>query len=190
MAVNIPLFISCIWYTVGVVWLLGLASGKRTVRAQPLGSRIFQLSLVLLGMFLLASQWFRSGWLGARILPVSETLSFVGLGLAAAGCLFSISARIALGSNWSGRATVKEDHELIVIGPYAVARHPIYAGLLLTAVGTAIAIGEARCILGLVLLAVGFLAKIGQEERLMSEAFPLTYPAYRRRVKALIPGIF
>lgn len=190
MSIHIPLFISCIWYTVGLVWLLGLASNKRTVRSQTPGSRIFQLSLVLLGMFLLASQWFRSGWLGARILPESETLGFVGLVIAAAGCLFAISARIALGSNWSGRATVKEDHELIIRGPYAVARHPIYAGLLLTAVGTAIAIGEARCILGLALLAVTFIAKIGQEEHLMLETFPLSYPAYRRRVKALIPGVF
>jgi len=30
---------------------------------------------------------------------------------------------------------------------------------------------------------------MSQEERLMMETFPQAYPAYRHRVKALIPGI-
>jgi DNA-binding MarR family transcriptional regulator len=69
-------------------------------------------------------------------------------------------------------------------------RHPIYRGLLLAALGTGITIGEARCILGFALLILAFVAKVGQEERLMLEVFPQTYPAYRLRVKALIPGVF
>jgi DNA-binding MarR family transcriptional regulator len=40
------------------------------------------------------------------------------------------------------------------------------------------------------LLILAFVAKVGQEERLMLEVFPQTYPAYRLRVKALIPGVF
>jgi protein-S-isoprenylcysteine O-methyltransferase len=40
--------------------------------------------------------------------------------------------------------TVKQDHELILRGPYAVVRHPIYSGLLLALTGTAIAVGEIR----------------------------------------------
>jgi isoprenylcysteine carboxyl methyltransferase (ICMT) family protein YpbQ len=32
--------------------------------------------------------------------------------------------------------TFKQDHELIESGPYALARHPIYTGLIVTAVGT------------------------------------------------------
>ena len=93
-------------------------------------------------------------------------------------------------SNWSGRVTVKEGHELTVAGPYAIVRHPIYTGLLLAALGTGITIGEARCILGLALLILAFIAKIGQEEQLMLEIFPQAYPTYRLRVKALIPGVF
>ncbi len=71
-----------------------------------------------------------------------------------------------------------------------MARHPIYTGLLLAAAGTALARGEWRCILGIVLIALAFAIKIGQEEKLMLETFPLAYPQHRQRVKALIPGLF
>ena len=89
-----------------------------------------------------------------------------------------------------GRATVKEGHELIVSGPYRVTRHPIYAGLLLACLGTALVEGEWRCIAGLVLIAAAFAKKIRSEERMMMEAFPRDYPRYRQRVKTLIPGVF
>jgi len=190
MHLDVQAAVGTTWEAVGLVWLIGLAFTKRTVRTQPAGSRLFPMVLTLFGFFLLGSRYFRAGWLGERFLPYTHAVAVAGLAVTIAGCLFAVWARIMIGSNWSGRATVKDVHELIVKGPYALARHPIYAGLLLGGAGTAIAIGEARCLLGLALLFLGFAVKIGQEERLMLEAFPQAYPAYRRRVKALIPGVF
>ncbi len=178
------------WLALGVVWLIGLAFTKRTVRAQAVGSRLFHMLLITLGFTLLCGNQLRAGWLGRQILVPSTATELTGLAITMAGCLFAIWARIKLGANWSGRATVKAGHELITTGPYAVARHPIYTGLLIAGVGTAIAYGEARCLLGLLLLVLGFATKIAQEERLMVETFPQAYPAYRQRVKALIPGVF
>lgn len=178
------------WEILGALWLAGLAFTKRTVRSQSNISRLFQIALALFGFSLLGGRWFRDGWLGTRFLPAAPGLEVAGLALTIAGCAFAIWARLALGSNWSGRASVKAGHELIVRGPYALARHPIYTGLLLASAGTALAMAEWRCLLGLVLLAVVFTAKIGQEERLMLQTFPEAYPRYRQRVKALIPGLF
>ena len=177
------------WEILGGVWLAGLAFTKRTVRAQPDGSRLFQMALALLGFSLLGSRWFRAGWLGMRFLPSAPNLEIAGLALTVIGCALAIWARITLGSNWSGRVTVKDGHELIVRGPYALARHPIYTGLLLASVGTALAVAEWRCLLGLALIAVVFTAKISQEEKLMMQTFPEAYPRYRQHVKALIPGL-
>jgi protein-S-isoprenylcysteine O-methyltransferase Ste14 len=75
-------------------------------------------------------------------------------------------------------------------GPYAVTRHPIYSGLLLACLGTALAGGEWRCIVGMAMILLAFAIKIGKEEHLMMETFPEAYRQYRRRVKALIPGVF
>lgn len=190
MNISISAVIESAWMTLAAVWLVGLAFTKRTVRSQAIGPRIFYLLVALLGFMLLGRQSFNVGWLAARIVPASLPAEWIGAGLTVLGCMFAIWSRITLGGNWSGRATVKENHELVRTGPYAVARHPIYAGLLLAAVGSGIAVGEARCALGFVLLLIAFFIKMSQEERLMREAFPEAYPAYRRRVKALIPGVF
>src|SRR5581483_5640068 len=114
----------------------------------PPGSRLFHLALAALGFALLSRRVFTQGWLGTRFVPESHSLALAGLGITIAGCAFAIWARVMLGSNWSGRATVKADHELITQGPYALARHPIYTGLLLACVGTALACGERHCALG------------------------------------------
>lgn len=190
MILNIHAAIEYVWYALALVWLVGLAFTKRTLRSQPGSVWSFNLLLVLLGFTLLAGNSLRNGWLGFRILPDAATANWAGLALTVFGCLWAIWARVTIGSNWSGHATVKAGHELIVTGPYAFTRHPIYSGLLLAAVGTGIVVGETRCILGLILLLIAFAAKIGQEERLMIETFPEAYPAYRLRVRALIPGVF
>lgn len=189
MTVNVSFAIGCMWESLGIVWLAGLAFTKRTARSQRGGARIFQSAMALLGFSLLGSSWFSQGWLGGRFLPQDNSAGIAGLAVTAAGCLFAIWARLTLGANWSGQATVKQGHELIVAGPYRLARHPIYTGLLLASLGTALAIGEWRCALGTVIILLAFIAKMNQEERLMMEAFPESYPRYRRRVKALIPGL-
>jgi protein-S-isoprenylcysteine O-methyltransferase Ste14 len=189
MTIGIHAAIGWTWAVLCLVWAVGLAFTRRTVRSQPWGARLFHSALVLLGFTLLMNARFHAGWLGERFVAPSQGAAVLGLALTMIGCLFAIWARITLGQNWSGRATVKAGHELITTGPYAVARHPIYTGLLTACGGTAIGYGEVRCLIGLVLIAAGFAVKIGQEERLMLETFPGAYTAYRQRVKALIPGV-
>ncbi len=190
MTLSVDSAIALCWEAVALVWIAGLLFTKRTVRSQPGFARLFQLALIALGFSLLGARWFDVGWLGRRFIPASQEVAIAGLGLTAAGCLFAIWARVTLGGNWSGRATVKADHELITRGPYALARHPIYTGLVIAVAGTALARGEWRGVLALVVILIGLLVKMGQEERLMMQTFPQSYPAYRQRVKALFPGLF
>ena len=190
MNLNIPAAIAYVWYTLGLIWIVGLAFTKQNVRSQTGSARFLQLVLILLGLYLLAGSSPRGGWLGMRIVPAAREFAWAGLILTVLGCLWAIWARIVLGSNWSGRPTVKAGHELVVTGPYAITRHPIYSGLLLAAFGTGMAEGEARCLAGFILLFFGFAVKMGREEQLMIESFPEAYPGYRLRVRALIPGVF
>jgi protein-S-isoprenylcysteine O-methyltransferase Ste14 len=73
--------------------------------------------------------------------------------------------------------------------PYRAVRHPIYAGLLLALIGTAMAIGEWRGVLAVIFALIGFLWKIHVEERRMRENFP-EYAHYRRQTAALIPLLY
>ena len=189
MALNPGSVIRYAWEAVGLVWLAGLVFTKRTVRSQPVGTRLFHLALGALGFALLGGHWFRQGWLGMRFVPPLQAFTLAGLVLTLAGCGFAIGARLTLGSNWSGRVTVKEGHELITWGPYGVTRHPIYTGLMTAVAGTALAAGEWRCVVAVVVILLALMVKMGQEEKLMMQTFPQAYPEYRQRVKALIPGI-
>lgn len=188
-SLNVEAAIGYTWEAVGLVWLVGLAFSKRTVRSQSNGTRFFHLALAALGFSLLSERGFRQGWLGMRFVPHLESLAIAGLVLTIAGCLFAVWARITLGSNWSGRAEVKAGHALVTSGPYALARHPIYTGLLLAVSGTALANGEWHGVLALIVIVLALMVKMSQEELLMMQTFPTAYPAYRRQVKALVPGI-
>jgi protein-S-isoprenylcysteine O-methyltransferase Ste14 len=194
MNFNLLSAISLVWSILGVLWVAGALFAKPVQRAQPGASRLFYLTLAAMGIAMLGSQWFHRGWMGVRFVPGSEHLlhnvQLTGLALTIAGCLFASAARISLGGNWSGAATVKTGHELIVKGPYAITRHPIYTGLLVAVLGTALAVAEWRGLLGLLTIFLAFAIKMSQEERLMLQTFPQDYPLYQRQVKALIPGLF
>lgn len=181
------------WVILGAVWLVAAASQKAAVQRQPLAGRFLYMSIAVLGFILLAKPGVTAlpglGWLGLRFAPQSREIFAAGLALEIVGTAFAIWARLALGGNWSGRPSLMANHELVTSGPYALARHPIYTGLLLAALGTALAIGEWRCLAGVFALGSAFFIKIRAEEQLMMQAFADSYPAYRRRVKALIPGV-
>jgi protein-S-isoprenylcysteine O-methyltransferase Ste14 len=176
------------WGALGLVWLIGLAFTRRTVRRHAVGVRLFHLALASVGFALLGSNWFAHTWMAMRFLPQSQLFDTVGLALTVAGCAFAVWARITLGRNWSGQATIKSGHEVIVTGPYALARHPIYTGFVTAAIGTAFAVGEIRCVLGLVVIVLALMIKMSQEEKLMMQTFPDVYARYRQHVRALIPG--
>lgn len=74
-------------------------------------------------------------------------------------------------------------------GIYALVRHPIYCGLLAVAWGWSLYLHSAWGIAFDVLLFAFFDRKAAREERWLAERFP-EYPAYRQRVKKLIPGLY
>lgn len=178
------------WGVLIIVWMAGAFSTKSTARSASRASRLVLFG-PLLGVWLLVrAHVIPPEWLVMRLWDRTPAIELLGLALTILGCLFAVWARVTLGSNWSGLPTVRRDHELITRGPYALARHPIYTGILLALAGSAIAYGESGWIMSWFLVLISYTVKIRQEEQLMMETFPQDYPAYRRRVKALIPGVF
>jgi protein-S-isoprenylcysteine O-methyltransferase Ste14 len=114
-----------------------------------------------------------------------------GLGLAffAIGLGFAVWARVHIGRNWGTPMSQKDDPELVTSGPYRLVRHPIYTGILVAGIGTAIALSWAW--LFAVALAGGyFIYSATVEERNLTAQFPDTYPPYKRSTKMLLPYIF
>jgi protein-S-isoprenylcysteine O-methyltransferase Ste14 len=130
------------------------------------------------------------GFFAWRIVPLGDAAPILGVVLTAAGLLFTVWARVHLGGNWSGNVTVKEGHTLVTNGPYRWVRHPIYTGVFLALIGTALAVGTARAFVGAGLILLGFVIKLRVEEARMRETFPADYGDYSRRTARLIPGVY
>jgi protein-S-isoprenylcysteine O-methyltransferase Ste14 len=178
-----------IWLVWLAYWIVAARNVKAVRRREPYATRFGHIALSALAAALLAFPDRRLPWLDERFLPRTMIAYWLGLIMLAAGIGFAVWARNYLGRNWSGTVTVKQDHELIRTGPYRLVRHPIYTGLLLAILGTAVAFGEWRGLLAFALIAASLLLKLRTEERFMSESFPDEYPRYRADVPALIPFI-
>lgn len=119
-----------------------------------------------------------------------EELRWAGVALTAIGLLFSVWARVHLGRNWSGVVTLKADHKLIRTGPYRYVRHPIYTGLLIAAMGSAMVANTLEAVFGVGLVLVAFLIKMRHEERLLTQEFGDDYRAFKSEVSALVPYVY
>lgn len=178
------------WDVILFVWLITAFRLKRAVQVEGLGQRLQYMSVLIVAAVLLFAQWPNLGPLNSRAWPNLAALAITGVLLTFAGVLIAIVARGYLGANWSGRPSIKAGHELIRKGPYTVVRHPIYSGILLASVGTAVAFGQTRNLFALPLVLLGFWLKWRTEEQFMTQAFGEQYLAYRRSVKsAIIPYI-
>ena len=121
--------------------------------------------------------------------PYTPFIGIVADILALCGLAIALWARRTLGGNWSSNVAIKEDHELILRGPYAYVRHPIYSGLLLMIVALLLNNGSLTWLIVFVSISLGLHSKARREEKLLTKHFPESYPKYRAKVKALIPFV-
>lgn len=178
-----------IWIAFWVIWILAAVTAKRTVRHQSAGTRFLHVVFIFLVYMFLFPGNFPLGPLDRRLWPAGLWTEDFGIALTLTGIAFAFWARAALGRNWSGSVTIKENHELIRRGPYRIVRHPIYSGVLLALLGTAIVFGRLRGFLGVAIAFGALWMKLQMEEQFMAEQFGEQYALYKSEVKALVPAI-
>jgi protein-S-isoprenylcysteine O-methyltransferase Ste14 len=177
------------WLALSLVWLPGYFTSKRPSAVPSPALQIPASALFVVCFVLLFNPGMRG--LSTRLTPQTGLLGITGLVLDLAGVAFAIWARLTLGRNWSGMVvTVKERHELVQTGPYAIVRHPIYAGLLLAIAGTALTLGTLAGYLGVIAGLVAAMIRVSIEERLMADRFGDAHQAYRQRTRKLVPFVW
>jgi protein-S-isoprenylcysteine O-methyltransferase Ste14 len=180
-----------LWIAWFIYWRVASFGVKPARRRESVASRAGHIVPMVLAAILLSINPIPGGGvLFRRFLPASDIAYWAGTLLVVLGLAFSVWARLYIGRNWSGTVTVKHDHELIRRGPYALVRHPIYTGLLLAFIGSALARGEWRGVLAVLIVFVALWRKLRLEERWMSETFGEEYRRYRAHTAALIPFLF
>jgi protein-S-isoprenylcysteine O-methyltransferase Ste14 len=178
-----------LWIVFLTDWALSALSVKRAQRRETCAWRLATLVLVGAGASLIFSRSLPLGILDGRFVPEKAWLKGAAIVLVGSGVGIAIWARRHLGQFWSARVTLKVDHQLIQSGPYARVRHPIYAGLLLAILGTALFLGEWRAVVGFGLLILGLWQKAWREEALLAAQFGPDYEQYRKRTGSLVPRL-
>ena len=174
------------WVAFSLYWEKAARTAAPEKKSESDHSRAVHVALTNAALLLVAAPIRLLG----RCWPESLAIAVAGLAIEAAGVWLAIWARRCLGRNWSGRITIKVEHELIRSGPYRVLRHPIYTGLLAMYLGTALVNGGWLAMAGLAMAVFAYWRKIRLEEANLDIAFGAAYEDYRRKTWALAPGLF
>ncbi len=177
------------WVVLWAYWLISARSAKKSVRSGlrwsgGVSRLAIVIALIALAHLLVSRQFLAD--IARRLHPPGTVAATIGVIVCAAGVALAIWARVQLGRNWGMPMSLREEPELVTSGPYAYVRHPIYSGLLLAMLGSAIALNPNwLAIFAASVLYFLFAARV--EEGHMTQRFPDVYPEYQRRTKMLIP---
>jgi protein-S-isoprenylcysteine O-methyltransferase Ste14 len=175
------------WIVFVLYWIVSAIRTRDTLQTESSASRYAILLIEIAGFVLLFRHSAGVGFLGERFMHrtlasaiIGSILNWVGIGLA-------IWARYHLAEYWSARITIKQDHQLIRTGPYARLRHPIYSGIILAAIGSAVVIDQWRCVLGVCLVLIGYCIKARKEETMLTQQFGDAFREHQKQTGFLIP---
>jgi protein-S-isoprenylcysteine O-methyltransferase Ste14 len=184
--------VSC-WVIFLLYWMISARSVKPIQKKKGIGS-LWRAIVVIVVVFL----FFESFGLPISIYPFnipltshSEVIKVAGVILTIAGLIVALLARKTLAGNWSASdaAILRKEHELITTGLYHLVRHPMYSGFLFMFLGTALFAGTISAFILFLFVLFSLRFSLRREEELLIKNFPQEYPAYKKRVKALIPFI-
>lgn len=178
------------WLAVAIYFFWAYRRNKVPQQTEPLVKRLVAYWLPFgIALLLGPGDWFVDNLLWQRFVPHTTFVYAVGLGLCIGGTTLAIWSRYLLGRNWSATVQLKQEHELVGSGPYRLVRHPLYTGLLVLFVGSAIMIGDLRGLLAVIIMFTSLWFKLRLEERWLLQHFGDKYSAYQRRTKMLLPAL-
>ncbi len=175
------------WIVFVLYWIVSAIRTRDTLQTESFASRYAILLIEAAGFVLLFRHSAGIGFLGHRVMHRTLPSAIVGSILTWMGIGLAIWARYHLAEYWSARITIKEDHQLIRTGPYTRLRHPIYSGIVLAAIGSAVVIDQWRCVLGVCLVLMGYCIKARKEETMLTQQFGDAFREHQKQAGFLIP---
>jgi protein-S-isoprenylcysteine O-methyltransferase Ste14 len=176
-----------LWILFALFWLVSALKRKKTKQRESPVQRLAYIAPLLIALLLLYNGRADFGWLGTYFVPHTPEVRWAGVAIMAVGMAIAFWARVHLGSNWSGVVTLKEGHELIRTGPYRNIRHPIYTGILIAFLGTALVNGQVRGLIALGIIWASFLIKARREEIFLAQEFGLKFEEHTRHTGMFLP---
>ncbi|MDK1385462.1 protein-S-isoprenylcysteine O-methyltransferase [Sinorhizobium sp. 8-89] len=187
-----------------IIWVLGIvawyfirrpyerrAKRVRVVSDRRSGSEKVGLAAALLGLAIVPGFYVATGIPETADYPAQPWAVALGALIFATAMWVFRRTHKELGRNWSISLEIRDKHELISRGPYALVRHPMYTSFLLMGLGQAFLLSNwVIGLAGLVGFAVLFFLRVDKEERMMLEIFGAQYRTYMARTKRIIPYLY
>ena len=186
----LAMFFGCAGIITVWLWFRDKALLERRVKAGP-GSETDPMQnvvqalagLVFLATFAVPGLDRRFGWSHAPL-----AVSLAGDGMIAIGFLI-VFLTFRENTFTAGTIEVAEGQHVIDSGPYAVVRHPMYAGALVMIAGIPLALGSWWGLIAAVVLVPILVWRLLREETFLAANLP-GYDAYRGRVRYRLAPIF
>ena len=167
------------------------ALARRRLTAGPFAEKepaqrriMFAISLGFVGLIVVPGLDHRFQWSNVPLFAVIAGDVLIALGFFVVVLVFRENSFTA------ATVEIAPDQRVITTGPYAVVRHPQYAGAFLYLFGTPLALGSWWGVLVFAAMAPFLIWRLVDEERLLTAGLP-GYADYRRRVRfRLIPGLY
>jgi protein-S-isoprenylcysteine O-methyltransferase Ste14 len=187
-----------------IAWVLGIvawyfirrpyerrAKRVRVVSHRRSTSEMLGLAAALLGLAIIPAFYVATGIPEGADHPARLWAVVVGAAIFCLAMWVFRRTHKELGRNWSITLEIRDKHELIRRGPYALVRHPMYTSFLLMGVGQAFLLPNwVAGLAGLAGFAVLFFLRVDKEERMMMEMFGSEYRDYMADTKRIIPYIY
>jgi protein-S-isoprenylcysteine O-methyltransferase Ste14 len=146
------------------------------------------LTISFSGLGLLPMIYIATGFPRFANYPFQPLLAWIGAVVAVATLVLFHATHRALGRNWSVSLDLRESHRLVTEGVYRYVRHPMYSAFWLWAIAQALLLPNFIAGLsGLVGFGILYSFRVGQEERLMLDAFGTDYGDYMARTGRVVP---
>ena len=174
------------WAGLGLLWA---APAKGPQSAEFKWYRPIRLLILAAVFSLLFWKATAIGLLGKRFVPDSSAVAIAGFVATLSGLFIASWSRMALGRYWSDKVILQTEHQLIRNGPYCCMRHPLYSGVLLAVLGTALVLGEVRGLVSFAILLANYAIKAKREERILAERFGPEFKIHVARTGFLLPRL-
>jgi protein-S-isoprenylcysteine O-methyltransferase Ste14 len=178
-----------LWILFAAYWLVSALKRKKTKQRESIVQRLLYISPLLVAFFFLYNPRANFAFLETYFVPHTPEVQWAGVAVMVAGLAFAVWARVHLGTNWSGVVTLKEGHELIRTGPYRNIRHPIYTGILIGFLGSAIVNGQVRGLIAVAIIWASFYIKARREEVFLEQEFGPKFDEHTRLTGMFFPKI-
>jgi protein-S-isoprenylcysteine O-methyltransferase Ste14 len=182
--------ISVCWAVFWIYWSLATPRRRASKRKVTHTFTVLNTGLLYLGFVLVLLGRALPGPLDLLVVPQAIPIAVMGTVFAIIGAAFAIWSRQSLRRNWSGEVAIMEGQQFIRSGPYAIVRHPIYAGMLLALFGTTLVSSTIGSLLGFLLSIISIWQKACIEEQFLLVEFGEQYVNYQNEVKFLIPFLY